>query len=69
MQTAASNPKLRAGSSERLAESAASCAAVQPAFTHRRGRNHLSLSWRFNLAVAVSVSALIAVSLSIQGLV
>ena len=66
MQTAVSDPKLRAGSSERLVESVASRAAVQPVFTHKMGRERLDLSWGFKLAAAVSVSALVAVSLLIQ---
>lgn len=66
MQTVVSDPKLRAVLNERLTESSASRAAIQPVFTHKRGRDCLSLSWQFNLAVAVSVSALVAVSLLIQ---
>lgn len=71
MQTAVFDSERRAGSdgqsAELVTQSMANLhTAVQPVFTHKRGRNRLSLSWRFKLAVAVSVSALVAVSLLIQ---
>ena len=71
MQTAVSDPKLRSRSDEQFDEPFTSSrvsprAAVQPDFTHKRGRKRLDLSWRLKLAVAVSVSALVAVSLLIQ---
>ena len=66
MQTAVSDPRSRTEASERLTESSISRAVVQPVFAYRRGRKRLDLSWRFKLAVAASVSALVAVSLLIQ---
>ena len=71
MQTAVSDPKLRSGSGEQFDEAftssrVSSRAAVQPDFTRKRGRKRLDLPWRMKLAVAVSVSALVAVSLLIQ---
>ena len=71
MQTAVSDPKLRSGSDEQIDEPftsprVSSRAAVQPAFTHKRGRKRLDLSWRLKLGVVASVSALVAVSLLIQ---
>lgn len=71
MQTAISDPKLRSGSDEQFDEPftsprVGSRAAVQPAFNHKRGRKRLDLPWRLKLVVAVSVSALVAVSLLIQ---
>ena len=71
MQSAVSDPKLRAGSGGQLAESSdpsgvASRSAAPPAFTHKRGRERLSLSWKFKLAVVGAISALVAVSLLLQ---
>ena len=66
MQTVVSEPKLRAGSGEKLSEPAVSRAAVKPAFSHRRGRRRLDLSWRFKLAAVGAVSALVAISLLLQ---
>ena len=66
MQTVVSDPKIRAESSGRLAESAVSRATVQPAFTHKRGRKRPDLSWGFKLAVTGAISALVAISLLIQ---
>ena len=67
MQTAVSDPKLRARSSEQLAESSASAhTGVQPVFAHRRGRERPNLSWKFKLAVAGAVGALVALSLLVQ---
>ena len=67
MQTAVSDPKLRAGSSGQLAESAASPrTGVQPAFAHRRGRERPNLSWGFKFATAGAISVLVALSLLVQ---
>lgn len=71
MQTAVSDPKLKAVSGEQFDESstssmASSGAAVQPAFIHKRGRKRLDLPWGFKLAAAVSVSTLVAISFLIQ---
>ena len=67
MQTAVSDPKLRAGSSGQLTESAVSPrTGVQPAFVHRRGRERPNLSWRFKLTAAGAISVLVALSLLVQ---
>ena len=71
MQTAVSDPKLRAVSDEQFDVSSTSSmvssrAAVQPAFTHKRGRRLLDLSWRFKLVTVGAISALVAMSLLIQ---
>ena len=67
MQTAVSDPKLRSRSSGQIAESVVSPrAGVQPAFTHRRGRERLNLSWRMKLGAAGVISVLAALSLLIQ---
>ena len=67
MQTAVSDPKLRARSSEQLAESSASArTGVQPVFAHRRGRERSNLSWRFKLTAAGAISVLVALSLLVQ---
>ena len=67
MQTAVSDPRLRAESSGQLAGSAVSPrAGVQPAFAHRRGRERLNLSWRIKLTTAGAISVLVVLSLLIQ---
>ena len=67
MQTVVSDPKLRAGSDEVSTSSKVSTrAVVQPAFTHKKGRERLDLPWRFKLAAAGAISALVAMSLLIQ---
>ncbi len=68
MQTTVSDPELRINPTgqKTISPGHVSRSAAQPAFSHKRGRMPLRLSWRFNLIATAAISALVAISLLLQ---